>query len=106
MYKGNPSSNLGGVTNLIMKNLLLIVLLLTSSLFIGCTENSRARQFGGEVTIQVPKGRKVVNASFKEMDLWILTREMRADEQPEILTMFEDSSFGLLNGKVTLIESR
>ena len=41
-----------------MKNLLIVILLLTLTLT-GCTENERARSWGGESTVNLPTGRKL-----------------------------------------------
>lgn len=80
-------------------------MILGSALFIiGCTENQRARKFGGTMTLDIEKGRKVITVSFKEADLWVLTREARADEKPEELHLTEKSNFGLMEGKIILKE--
>lgn len=73
---------------------------------IGCTENQRAKQWGGGYTVTLPKGQKLVNASWKNDDLWYLVRPMRAGEPAETFSMVEDSSWGLMKGKVTFVESR
>ena len=82
----------------------LIVTLLSIPLLISCTENSRAKNFGGEAEITLPKGRKLVNVTWKENELWYLTRKAREGELPETLSFEENSSFGILEGKVTFIE--
>jgi len=72
----------------------------------GCPDNFMAREFGGDITVNLPKERKLVNATWKETDLWLLTRPMRADEQAETWKFSEDSTFGVMEGTVTIIESR
>lgn len=90
-----------------MKNLSLIFLFLAlTAILPGCTLNQRAKQFGGTMTIKLPKGRKLVNASWKGEDLWYLTRQMKEDEQPETSTMIEDSSYGVVSGEVIFEESK
>ena len=71
-----------------------------------CTENSRARHFGGTETINLPSGQKLVNATWRETGLWYLTRPMKADERPETLNFREKSSFGMVEGTVVFIETR
>lgn len=74
----------------------------------GCTQNERARAFGGTETIEIAKGQKLVNISWKEKDnsLWILTRPMREGEEAETWSYKAKSSFGILEGEVILKESK
>lgn len=71
-----------------------------------CTENARARSYGGKQSISIEKGMKVVSASWKEGDVWILTRPMKSDEQPETLKYVEKSNLGVLEGEIDFVESR
>lgn len=70
----------------------------------GC--KSIAKNMGGTVTIDVPKGQKVIEATWKDSNLWYLTRPMREDEEPETFTLQEDSNFGIIEGKVIFEESK
>lgn len=72
----------------------------------GCTENQRARQFGGNAIETLPSGQKLVTATWKQDDLWLLYRPMREGEQPETYYFKESSSFGLLEGLVTIKEQK
>jgi hypothetical protein len=85
--------------------LFLVVLFAVVAGATGCTENQRAKNFGGSYTVNLPSGQKLVNASWKNDDLWYLVRPMRDGETPETLTLVEDSSFGVLSGTVTFVES-
>jgi hypothetical protein len=87
-----------------MKKLTIALVILAA--MTGCTQQQMAKSYGGTVTIQVPKGQKVVSATWKEADLWYLTRPMRQDEQPETQTLRESSGFGVMQGTVILQESR
>lgn len=78
--------------------------LLANGLLSGCTQNTRARAFGGTATIDIPAGKKVVNATFKDHDLWVLERNAKPGEKPETLTFKEYSSFGILQGTVIIVE--
>ena len=75
------------------------VLLLAS-----CTENQRAKSLGGTSTIDLPKGQKLVNVTWKEDEMWYLTRPMKSDETAVSYTYQEESSIGLLEGTVILKE--
>lgn len=71
----------------------------------GCTEQARARNFGGTTELQLPPGEKVVGATWKgKGSVWILTRPAKADEKPEVLRLHESSSWGVIEGTVVLHE--
>lgn len=84
-----------------MKAFLLILL------FIGCTSQDMAKEFGGSVTINLPNCEKLINATWKESDLWYLTRHYVKGEEPpnNTYTFGESSSWGILKGTVKLVES-
>jgi len=71
-----------------------------------CTENQRAKSFGGTATVDVPKGNKLVSATWKEDHLWYLYRPMHENETTETSTLKEASSFGMVQGTVIFKESR
>jgi len=69
-------------------------------------ENLVTRNFGGSQTIELEKGQRLVEITFKESDLWILTEPMDSDYVPKTKTFYEDSNLGVMEGKITIIESR
>jgi predicted small secreted protein len=75
-----------------------------SGLLSGC--NPMARKYGGDITIDLPKGEKLVNATWKEDSVWYLTRPMKVGEQEETYIFKEDSTFGLLEGTVYIKEHK
>lgn len=83
---------------------LMLVLVLVASCFAGCTKNTRARQFGGKETIDLPAGRKFVNITWKENDLWIVTRQANANDKPTSYEFNEKSSFGVWEGSIFIVE--
>lgn len=74
--------------------------------FSSCTENQRARTFGGIAIIEVEKGQKVMMATWKNNDLFYMTEEMEPDYRPHDKTLVESSSFGIIESKVVFKESR
>lgn len=81
------------------------VIALVSLGTVGCTEQERARTWGGNATVELKSGQKLVNATWKgESDLWLLTRQRRADEAPERYVFEESSSWGVMEGRVVIIE--
>lgn len=77
-----------------MKKLLLGAILLFSAL--SCTDNQRARTFGGEETIELPKNRVLLNATWKQADLWLLTKDTLTNE----VFFNEKSNWGVLEGTI------
>lgn len=72
---------------------------------VGCSQYT-ARKYGGSYTVELPKGEKLVNVTWKEDSLWYMTRPMKADEEPETYKFKEDSIAGVMEGTVTIKESR
>ena len=90
-----------------MRKLVLIITLFLSVLSLSsCTEQIRARAFGGELTIQVPKGQKLTMATWKESNLFYLYEEMDSNYVPKTKMFVESSAYGVLETKITFIESK
>ena len=88
-----------------LKHLLRLALVTALLVPTSCTKQSRARNWGRSSTIKVEAGQKIINVTWKEDDLWVWTRDMKADERPEISYLREYSSYGVLEGKIELVES-
>lgn len=71
---------------------------------VGCTDNERARNWGGKETVILPKGKKLINVTWKQDELWYLVRERHENETPEVYEFAEKSSWGILEGKVEFVE--
>lgn len=78
-----------------MKNLFLFLLLI--SLF-SCTDNQRARNFGGTEHVKMPPNHKFINLSWKQDDLWIVSQ----DTTTNIIYCWEKSSFGIMEGEIVI----
>lgn len=72
----------------------------------GCTEQSMTREFGGEMTLELPANQKLEEITWKDDNLWYLTRPMREDEEAETHTFQQSSSWGVFEGTVTVIEKK
>ena len=87
-----------------MKKILSIfvgVVLLTS-----CTDNQRAKAWGGTATVDLPIGTKLIEVTWKEDNMWYLTRPMRENETPETYNFVEESSWGVVEGNVVINERK
>ena len=69
-----------------------------------CTENSRVKNWGGDGTLTLPKGQKLINVTWKESQIWYLTRPMTPQDSCQIYTFHESSSWGVMEGTYTIIE--
>ena len=63
-----------------------------------------AKKVGGSATIILPDNQKLQLVTWKNDNMWVLYRPMRADEQAEAYTYQEDSKFGLMEAKITIRE--
>jgi len=79
-----------------MKKLLLsfVILLILNS----CTDNTRARRFGGTETVELKPQEKFINITWKENDLWIVVQ----DTTTGIYYAKEKSSFGIWEGTIII----
>lgn len=89
-----------------MKFNLIFIIILVVSLLTGCTKNQRAKNFGGRFTETLPAGQKLVNVTWKEEHMWILSRQMKTNDVAESYSFKESSSWGLLQGIVTIVETK
>ena len=91
-----------------MKNILNLVTII-SLLFLTACDNAMTKNFGGKMTVELEKDQKLVNVSWKSSgkeasSLWLLTRVRKTEEQPETYKYTEKSTFGVLEGVVTIVE--
>lgn len=81
-----------------MKKLIGLLLLTILILGSGCTENSRARQFGGKQEIQTKPNEVLINITWKDNDMWVLTK----DTLTGIQYFRESSSWGVWEGEIVI----
>ncbi len=71
---------------------------------VSCTDNSKARNFGGKEEITLPKGEKLVMITWKENDLWYLTKPMSPIDSAQTYSFKEKSSMGVWEGTIIVRE--
>lgn len=71
-----------------------------------CTEQMMTREFGGTMTINLPAGQELMEATWKDDNLFYLTRPMSDDYVPTKKTFQESSSYGMMESTVVFIETR
>ena len=79
-----------------MKKLILAVALI--AIATSCTENSRARKWGGTEEITLNKNEVLINVTWKGDQMWVLTR----DTITKTNHFREHSAWGVLEGEVIL----
>jgi hypothetical protein len=82
----------------------LAVLFILIIVFTSCTQNQRAKNFGGKASIVLPAGKKLINTTWKNDNLWYLVRDRRPEEKIEEYEFYEESSFGILEGTYIIKE--
>jgi hypothetical protein len=83
----------------------MMFLAVASMIVCSCSENTRVRNFGGSMDITLPKGQKLVSITWKEDQIWYLTRPMGPGEVPVVSTFQEKSPKGLVEGRIIIHES-
>lgn len=90
-----------------MKTRIFIFSFLIVTMFLAsCTQNQKAKNFGGKAEITLPKGKKLIIATWKDDNLWYLTRDMHPEENAEVYQFSEESSFGVLEGVYIIKEEK
>lgn len=87
-----------------MKTKLLLAIVAGTLVLGSCTENSRARRYGGTMTVDLPAGTKFLGAQWKGDELWYTYTMRKPSEAPSESTMMEDTRFGLIVGKIIFKE--
>lgn len=73
-------------------------------MLMGCTEQTMTKEFGGSMKVVLPAGEKLEEVTWKDNNLWYLTRPMRDDEVAETHTFQEYSEYHVWEGTVVIEE--
>lgn len=87
-----------------MKKILLLATIIVA--LCSCTANQKARNYGGKMTVELPKGEKLINVTWKETNLFYLTEPMEEEYIPKVKKFRESSDFGIWESEITFVESR
>ena len=87
-----------------MKKIILALAILITIGFTSC--NYCTRNFGCSTVIKLEPGEKLVEATWKENNIWYLVEPMEDGYVPKTKVFKESSNAGMLEGTVTFIESR
>lgn len=88
------------------KKLLSIALIgaLCVSVLTGCQGTTKS--FGGSMTLELQKGQKLEEITWKDDSLWYLTRPMTDEDIAETHTFQQSSEWGVFEGTVTVVETK
>lgn len=87
-----------------MKKLAIIALVALT--FTSCTQNEMAKNYGGSMVMELPAGQKLINLTWKNDEIWYLSRQMETIDSAEVYTFQEKSSYGIQEGTITIKESK
>lgn len=79
-----------------MRKLTMVAITLLA--LVSCTDNKRARNFGGTETIKIEPQEKFINITWKQDNLWVIVQ----DTITGTIYAKEKSSFGIMQGKVII----
>jgi hypothetical protein len=89
-----------------MKKIKLVLVIIVLAFMLTSCEQFFARRYGGQTTIELDKGQKLIEVTWKDDDLWYLVEPMKPNDTPRTLEFIERSNYGVLEGKVIFIESK
>ena len=76
----------------------LIFITITTLGLVSCTDNERARRFGGTEEVELKPNEVVLNVTWKDAEMWICTQ----DTVTGITYFREKSAWGVMEGTVIL----
>ena len=84
-----------------------IFMIICLTLSLCSCEQQITRQYGGTTTINLEKGEKLIEVTWKGGgDLWYLVEDMDSDYIPKVKVFKESSTYDVLEGKVVFIENK
>lgn len=81
-----------------------IVVAIVAIIYFVYTTQYGSKHLGGTYTINLEENKKLVNVTWKDTDLWLLTRQAKPNETSETFVFKEDSKFNILSGSVIIKE--
>ena len=88
-----------------MKKIILLIITISICLC-SCTKQICTHTYGGDMTINLPAGQELMMVTWKDNDLFYLTRPMSPDYVPVTKVFHESSSYGVIESTVYFKESR
>lgn len=89
---------------LILTGIGALILLIAVGYFV-ITSQYGAKKLGGTHTIKLADNTKLVNVTWKEDELWLLTKKSSSSDVSETYEFKEDAKFNVIEGKVVIKEN-
>lgn len=83
-----------------------ILLGLTLLILTACNPISTVILWGGSADIKLPKGEKLVNVSWKDNNLWVLTKPMSNKDSVEVYKFIEYGNKKAIEKSFYVVEER
>lgn len=80
------------------------ILLIGIARWVGGCKQLSARNFGGTITYTLDPNKKLVNCTWKDAQLWMLTCDRPTNEVPQTYRFIEKSLMGVMQGEVVIVE--
>ena len=90
-----------------MRTRILVMTAITTILalsLMGC--QTATKSLGGNTTLELEPNEKLEEITWKDASLWYLTRPMTEDDIAETHVFKQSSNWGVLEGTVTIVESK
>lgn len=87
-----------------MKKIILALAILITLGLSSC--NLGTAKYGGNMTIKLEPGEKLIDVQWKNNNLWYLVEPMEENYAPKTKVFKENSNAGAFEGTVTFIETR
>ena len=90
-----------------MRTRILVMTAITPILALSLTGCQTAtKSLGGNTTLELEPNEKLEEITWKDASLWYLTRPMTEDDIAETHVFKQSSNWGVLEGTVTIVESK
>ena len=86
--------------------IVLFVILCGVGLLRGCSAQGVARSWGGTYDVELEPNDKLMEVTWKDDELWILTKKMTDSDVAEEYSFYEKSPLGIIEGEVHLKETK
>ena len=87
-----------------MKKLICITAVVFTLMFSSCQATTKS--LGGSMTLELEPNQKLEIITWKNSDLWYLTKPMTEEDEAVTHTFQQSSQWGVLEGTVTIIETK
>ena len=89
-----------------MKKIIAVLFAAITMVAVSGCDQFAAKNFGGTMTIKLEANEKLEMITWKEGELWYLTKPMTEEDVPETHTFQADSLLDVVEGTVIIVESR